>query len=320
MPKKLTQEEFIKRTIEKHGDKYDYSEVVYIGSNKKVKIYCKACKCYFWQVPYSHLLGTGCLKCGRKNLKGKTGKPLNTISFIEKAVKIHGNKYDYSYVKYTDAKKPVNIHCNKCNYNFKQTPNNHLKGEGCPNCYGNARKGKVGFIEKAKKVHGDKYDYSEVEYKNNRVPVKIRCNKCGNYFYQNTGNHLRGQGCPYCVISKGEESIANFLKFNKISYIQQRKFVGCKDKTYLPFDFYLPDYNVCIEFQGKQHYEEGFYFHLSYNKNDIEKATKQFKTITKHDQIKRDFCKRNNIALLEIRYDDNIQTKLENFLKEYKNG
>lgn len=166
------------------------------------------------------------------------------------------------------------------------------------------------FIEKAKSIHGDRYDYSEVEYKNNRIPVKIKCNKCGKYFYQDLGNHIsQKQGCPYCVVSKGENLIVDFLDKHHIIYEQQKKFKDCKDKACLPFDFYLPDYEMCIEYQGKQHYEEGFYFYTCLIKNKI-KAQKAFEIVKYHDEIKRNYCYNHNIDLLEIRYDEDINTVL----------
>ena len=171
------------------------------------------------------------------------------------------------------------------------------------------------FIEKAKEIHGDKYDYSEVEYVNAHTKVKIFCNKCKKYFYQTPAAHLvSANGCPNCKSSKGEKYIEIFLRNNKIDYITQKKFNDCRDNRPLPFDFYLLNYNTCIEFQGKQHYEEGFEF-FKYVYKDKNKAKKAFEKVKYHDAIKKQYCLDHNIGLLEIRYDENVDEKLIDFLK-----
>ena len=312
MPKKLTKEEFIQKAKCIRGDLYNYSKVNYINNSTKVTLICNTCGKKFQQTPNNHLSGAGCKRCNFKSaMKKRINKSAET--FIEKARKVHGDKYDYSLVNYKAAKLSVKIICKKCGHIFNQTPNNHLSSEGCPSCYGNLPLNKEKFIEKAQKIHGNTYDYSEIEYINNRTPIK--CNKCGEYFYQDAGNHLSGkQGCPRCSSSKGELEIAKILKDHYINYIQQKVFKDCNDQRPLPFDFYLPDYNLCIEFQGKQHYEEGFSFYLSYNKGNVEKAQEQFEKTKLHDQIRRAFCKEKGIILLEIRFDENIYEKLDESL------
>lgn len=306
--------EFIEKAKKIHGDKYDYSQVNYINCDTKVKIHCNRCGKCFMQTPVVHLHGGGCNDCNRKEALDKI-KLKKANEFVEKAKEKHGDLYDYSLVDYQNAKKVVKIICNRCHKVFYQTPNNHLRGQGCSYCNGNHKKDLNYFIEKAKAIHGDRYDYSEVEYKNNRTPVKIKCNKCGKYFYQDFGNHIsQKQGCPYCYASGGENIIVNFLDKYKIIYEAQKKFKDCKDKTYLRFDFYLPDYTMCIEYQGKQHYEEGFNFYMDFLKDPI-KARKSFEDVKRRDQIKRDYCSSHNIDLVEIRYDEDIKQKLSEILR-----
>lgn len=375
--KKLTTDEFIERAIKVHGNKYDYSEVEYINTDTKVKIFCNTCKKYFWQRPYSHLNGYGCPCCKIEKIRNKCSS--NTKDFIIKSQKIHGktrynyskvnyinnnikvkifcnkcrnyfeqtphihlsgsgcpkcaqkiknlkkvyslndillrfkkvhkNKYDYSKVQYNNIKTKVEIICNKCNKSFFQTPGSHLSGRGCPYCCG-FYKTTQDFIKKSQKIHGENYDYSLVEYKNVFTKVKIYCKKCKRYFYQTPQHHLRGQGCPYCYHSKGEEKIKRFLEENNISFEQQKRFNDCKDKHTLPFDFYLPHYNICIEFQGQQHYESGKKF-FKLKTIDNNKVELLFNIMKYHDQIKRDYCKKNNIRLIEIKYNENIEEKLK---------
>ena len=195
--KKKTTIEFIEEAKNVHGDKYDYSKVEYINKNTKVCIICPE-HGKFWQRPSDHLQGAGCYKCGRKNCKGKK---VTTKDFIENAVKLHGNKYDYSKSEYIDSKTKICIICPE-HGEFWQLPTAHLQGQGCPKC----KKYKIGknkyntkiFIEKSKLIHGNKYDYSKVNYIDSLTKVCIICPEHGE-FWQEPNSHLRGFGCKKCA-------------------------------------------------------------------------------------------------------------------------
>lgn len=367
---KLSQEEFIRRAESVHGNKYDYSESIYNGVNKKIKVIChkhgpwmitptnlwkgEGCpKCanektskrqlftpeknleilnkihndkydyslsefpitgenpnkkikiicpihgVFEQNLHMHRSGQGCPKCGKE----RTSEALksNKESFIERAKKIHGDKYDYSEVIYINNFTKVKIKCNKCGNYFYQKPNAHIDMKhGCNLCYTGRKSNTEEFIKKAITIHGNLYDYSEVDYKNNTTPVKIICKKHGE-FLQRPGGHLIGSGCPKCYSSKGEASIRSLLEDNNIKFFEQKIF---KNLRRLRFDFYLPDYNLCIEYQGMQHYKpiEAFGGLESFIKGQ------------ERDNMKREFCKKNNINLLEIKYDQNIRDVLLGYL------
>jgi Zn finger protein HypA/HybF involved in hydrogenase expression len=198
---KLTLKEFIERAKEKHGDKYGYDEVDYVDSQTKVKIYCKECKKYFWQVPSSHLQGRGCPICGYKKQAGS--RALTMEEFMKKAQKVHGLNYVYHNFCYKNAHAKSTILCPK-HGEFLQTPANHLQGQGCPKCGREKQAGsKVltsqDFIKKAQKKHGNKYGYDEVTYVDSQTKVKVYCNKCKKYLWQTPSNHLQGHGCPNCA-------------------------------------------------------------------------------------------------------------------------
>ena len=131
-------------------------------------------------------------------------RKLTTAEFIAKAKLMHGDTYDYSKTNYVNQKTDVIIICKK-HGEFKQRPNNHYVGAGCPYCSGNAKSNDMQFVDKAKAIHGDTYDYSEVEYKNNRTHVVIICKKHGR-FLQTPWKHLSGQGCPKCANDKMKET------------------------------------------------------------------------------------------------------------------
>jgi hypothetical protein len=291
--KKLTKGLFVERSIKTHGDKYDYSLVNYKNSATKVIINCLT-HGPFEQRPNTHLRGHGCPVCSNNN-------KLTTESFIEKSIKIHGDKYGYDLVDYKNNHTKINIICKKHGV-FNQTPNVHLNGSGCVLCSGLERSTTECFIKKSIKIHGDKYDYTFVEYVNNKTKVEIVCPLHGT-FNQRPDSHLRGVGCTSCNTSKGELKIENFLKNKKIEYIKQKTFFECTNKKPLPFDFYLPNYNLCIEYDGLQHFlpRKKFGGELGYSR------TKN------NDLIKNIYCLNSNIKLLRIKYDDTNWVEKINF-------
>jgi hypothetical protein len=151
------------------------------------------------------------------------------------------------------------------------------------------------LINKFKIKHHDFYDYSLVNYIDSKTKIKIICPN-HNKFEQLPYEHLRGKGCPICIESKGEKEIRNILLNKNIKFIPQYKFNDCKNINRLPFDFYLPDYNICIEYHGEQHYKPIKWFG----------GDKVFSELVKRDKIKLEYCKLNNIKLCTISYRKNI--------------
>lgn len=147
------------------------------------------------------------------------------------------------------------------------------------------------FINRSNQKHNNKYDYSLVNYGHNKNKVKIICPEHG-VFEQTPNGHLSGYGCPFCTSSKGEKIIRNFLIDNNISFKQFHTFNDCKHINKLIFDFYLQDKNLCIEYNGIQHYKETNFFY-----SDL-------KTNQKRDKIKKEYCEKNNINLIVIKYDE----------------
>jgi very-short-patch-repair endonuclease len=234
-------------------------------------------------------------------------RKLTREDFIKKAKEIHGSKYDYSFVNYINNKTKVTIICHT-HGRFEQQPNNHITNQqNCPKCSEvtltnhnkNQSMGVIDFTKKAKTIHGEKYDYSLVNYINKKTPVIIICEKHGK-FSQKPTHHLKKCGCPQCNESKGEQKIKEILETKGIYYIKQKTFPQCKIKNYLPFDFYLPEYNTCIEFDGEQHFKPIKIF------GGYERFKKQQQT----DEFKNKFCCENNIKLIRISYKEKIEDKL----------
>ena len=200
--RKKTKEWFIENAQKVHGIQYDYSKVDFINVTTKVCIVCPI-HGEFWQTPHSHIQGTGCPECSRlraANLRKRTNE-----EFIEDARKIHGDKYDYSKVQYKDVRTPVTIICPK-HGEFCQTPDSHLQGAGCSKCSHErigemSRSSKEWFLTKAHEVHGDRYDYSKVDYRGSSVKICIICKEHGE-FWQAPNIHIKGHGCPLCAIEQ----------------------------------------------------------------------------------------------------------------------
>lgn len=279
-----TTEDFIKNSKSTHGDKYDYSESNYVNAKTKIKIICKK-HGLFEQIPRTHIRGYDCPKC--------SGCYMDRDYFILKSEEIHNKKYDYRYIKYTNNITKVDIVCPIHNV-FQQKPKDHLLGKGCPKC-GGKNIDITDFIRKAKLIHRDKYDYSESNYINAITKLKIICKKHGS-FEQIPNSHLNGKGCPNCKISKGEEEIKTLLRGKGITYIQQHKFPDCKNIRQLPFDFYLPNHNTCIEFQGGQHIKPINYFG----------GEERFRITLICDEIKNNYCIDKKINLIKIYNVDDI--------------
>jgi len=212
--KTQTSKDFIPNSIAKHGLTYDYSEVEYVHSKTKVKIICKI-HGPFLQIPNDHLNGSGCPECSNK----KQRKTQTSKDFIPNAIVKHGLKYDYSEVEYIHSHEKVKIIC-KEHGPFLQTPNAHLQDKGCFKCGNENRaitsneKAKKDFIPESIVEHGDTYDYSEVEYINNKTKVNIICKEHGP-FLQTPASHLSGCGCPNCGKIKVAHNWLHLYEENK---------------------------------------------------------------------------------------------------------
>ena len=279
---------FIEKAKKIHGDKYDYSLIDYTNNRTKVEIICSI-HGIFEQRPYTHLNSGGCFKCCGSIKHNKE-------SFTIKDNGIHNNKYDYSMLEYKNNKELIKIICD-IHGMFTQRPDSHLNGKGCKKCYYNSKlKSNDNFKKECKYVFGDTYDYSLVNYKNSNEKVKIVCKKHG-LFLKNPSDHIhKKSGCPKCKSSKGETKIRNYLEDNDIKHISEHPFDNLKsNKNYkLKYDFYLPEHNTLIEYDGVQHFKivERFGGRSAFMKR------------RHRDKLKDKYCLDNNIELIRIPYTD----------------
>jgi hypothetical protein len=192
--KALSTNEFILRATIKHNGYYDYSLVVYKNSLTEVKINCPVHNS-FWQLPYNHLAGKGCIICGYKRVSEAKSSDINI--FTEEASLKHNYYYDYSLSVYVDAKTDIIIICPK-HGQFEQMPDKHLSGNRCPSCsYLSSFLTNEEFILKSNIKHNFIYDYTNCIFTGVDNRIKIIC-KIHGEFEKVASNHLGGQGCIEC--------------------------------------------------------------------------------------------------------------------------
>ena len=233
-----------------------------------------------------------------------------TEQFIKEAKAIHGDKYDYSKVKYKGTHTKVCIICPN-HGDFFQKPSGHLMGLGCNLCSNPVHDSKS-FIEESKKIHGNKYDYSKVKYISSQTKLCIICPIHGE-FWQLPYNHIKGSGCPKCKSSHLEREIRTFLEENNVEYEEQKTFEWLKFKKQQYLDFYLPQYKAAIECQGEHHFQKS-----GWGKGD------NGKKVIERDLNKENLCKEHGIMVvyyskLGIEYPYKVCEDKVELLNEIKN-
>lgn len=254
-------DEFIDFCNKKHNNKYDYSRVSFRTQAEKIEIICSE-HGIFTQIASQHKI-YGCKKCGNK-LKNQS-KRITVDYFIEKCSIRYKNKYDYHLINKIDGvHDKVKIICPQHGV-FEQQVETHMNSKiGCMQCYNDVR-GEMNILSNDVvinnlKIKHPEYDYSKVNYIGNQIKIDIICQKHG-VFRSLYHNLLNGSKCPKCRESKGETAIRLFLERNNIQYIKEYYFneqTGRKDSNI--FDFYLPDKNIFIEYNGIQHYKSVDFF------------------------------------------------------------
>ena len=222
-----TLKEFIRDAREVHGDRYNYSKVDYKNGSAEVCIICPE-HGEFYRIANHHLISSGgCPSC--------SPRISTALRFIETSKKIHRDKYDYSKVEYKGANDKVCIVCPH-HGEFFQRAADHIKGSGCAKCSGRIKSTTKSFVEKAKEIHGDRYNYSKVDYKNSTTPVEIFC-KVHGYFSQTPKLHLRGSGCQKCNSGFPTDSKLSLLSDSDVEQLSTHQLIELIGQNLLPADF-----------------------------------------------------------------------------------
>ena len=288
-------------------------EIINLFYNEQGKrCYTLKCKIHYWKkewtVPEINLIKQK--TCGCK-IRNYDILDLEMDLIDRKDIKILG--------EYINNSTKMDFQCEE-GHIFQATPNKILQRRGCPICKPQKLRKRFLSTKEEFQVKLEAYNPSlEIisDYQGARFPCDCKCKICGEITHAEMANKfLNEKGCFYCNLSIGEQIIWGELKKNNIEFIPQKRFDDCKDKNLLPFDFYLPKYNTCIEFQREQHY---FPLDLSYTPTEKSKemAIEKFLSGQKRDKIKEEYCKTNNIFLLKISYKD--KKRIGEILKEFFN-
>ena len=292
MAKKLTYQD-VKQYVESFG--YILLSNEY---NPKEKILVQCDKGHIYEVKfYSFKNGSRCPKC-------KSEKQREMFSFNYDYVKEYIENFGYELLseEYVNNRTKLLIQCDK-GHIYETTFDNFKSGRRCRRCSGSNK-------HTIEEIRGFllqfNYELLSDDYKDNKTKLKMKCPE--GHIIELKFNHFQsGIRCSKCKRSKGEERINDFLNSRNIINIQEYKFDDCKLKKCLPFDFYLPDYNICIEYDGEQHYKMARNFNLD---------TLDLMNIKYRDKYKTQYCKKNNIKLIRIPYweFDNVEEILINEL------
>lgn len=293
--KKKTQEQYIEELKIKNPNIVVIEN--YKGAKTKILHKCLICECEWRSTPTNILNGNGCPDCNFKYISKKY-----TLSNEEYLRRLSLKNYPvFPLENYKGTHIKILHQCKKCGYKWLIEPSKVLNNRGCPRCANNLKKTMEQYESELNKINKN-LEILET-YKNYSTPIKHKC-KIHNYIWKaRPSDLLQGKSCPMCKSSRGERKIENFLTEIGIEFFYQYKFKNCKNIRALPFDFFIPSYNCCIEYQGIQHY-----FPI-----DIFGGQKALENTIKRDEIKKEFCKRNKINLIIIKYTDYNQ--IEKILK-----
>lgn len=287
----------------------------YEGTHEKLKWKClkEDCGEIFKSSWHSISIGYGCLFC--------VGKEVGLSNCL--ATKNPKLASEWHPTLNGDL-TPYNVTCGNGNeiwwrcekrHEWKASIASRNQGKNCPYCAGNLPSEENNLLVCDPKLC-EEWDYENNKNKpeeycpNSNKKAWWKCNKCNHKWEATINSRNNGNGCPRCNQSKGEKKIDEILLERNIIHIGQYKFDDCKYKITLPFDTFLPNYNTCIEYQGRQHYEP-----VDFAGKGEEWALEQFELTKIKDQIKRDYCKKNNIKLIEIPYWD--YDRIEEILNDY---
>ena len=278
-------------------------EIDYVNAKTLMLHRCKLDGYKWYARPANTLSGCGCPLCA-KRARRTSQQYAEELKIINPNIEVLED--------YINARTPILHKCKIDGHKWMASPGNIIAGYGCPMC-GNRmvsellKKTHEEYVNEVAKINPD----IEVigQYDGSNIPILHRCKIDGCEWMARPANILVGRGCPVCQESSGERSIRQWLESHKIKYIFQNRFPNCRDIKELPFDFYLLDYNVCIEYDGRQHFEP-----VDFGGQGIEYAQQQFNKTQYHDKIKNQYCDDNNIPLLRISYWEDVKEELNNFL------
>jgi len=280
-------QKFIKRVVAMYGDKFSFENTVFVDYKTNVTLTCHK-HGSFEKRPDKLMAGIYCRFCKIEERRLEKGKKISNTQQAGTPQKIVCDKHGLQACSSKDV-------CKVCT--------NEARRKAISQTMVKNRGGKAIFIKKARERHSDLYSYDKVEYVRSKSPVIITCEKHGD-FVQKPNDHIKGSGCHSCCESKGEKRIDDILNNRNLSFIKQQTFPECVYKGLLKFDHYIPELNLCIEYDGEQHFKAIDFFG----------GEKTFKEIVARDNVKNTFCQEKGIHLLRIKYNKNPEKAIEKML------
>lgn len=269
----------------------------YVTNNVKVQCHCLKCDNIWKTTPGILLGGSGCPVCARANNEIASRHRMSHDEYVAAITEKFPNIIVLS--EFTKMSQRVSYVCKTCNYDWDAVANTLLNCStiGCPNCAGKGRISEQRFLERLNTMCDD-IEYIG-EYTGMARHARFRCAACSHEWSASPANILSGKGCPRCKESKGAKAVARYLDCHNVFYIREHRFNNCVDERPLPFDFYLPQLRVAIEYDGEQHFGP-----VMFGRYNLDAAIEKFEYTQKHDAIKDKYCSVNNITLIRIPYTD----------------
>lgn len=293
---KKTDKQFKQEIYDLVGDEYTFLDY-YVNNRTKLRVRHNECGNTYKVSPGKFLSGRRCPYCSIKD-KIKTDE-----QFRKEVYELVNNEYVF-LEQYQGSMTKIKVKHRECGNTYEVTPDGFLRGRRCPFCFVNHKKTDEELRKEVYDLVGNEYVFLE-PYVNSQTKIKVKHNKCGNIYEVKPNDFFQGERCPYCTSTpKGELIILKILDNLGINYEYQKTFNDLKDKSFLSYDFYIPDQNILIEYQGLQHYQPIDYFG----------GDDRFTVQQKHDQIKLDYAKEHGYNLIAVPYTVDTLSKIKKYL------
>lgn len=291
-----TDEEFKRRVKELVGDDYTFQEI-YVNSSTKLSVKHNKCGNMYGVIPNTFLRGSRCPYCKVRK------KKKSNEQFIKEVKERAGDDYTFQE-EYKGAQTKIKVRHNVCGFEFMITPSSFLNKAPCRRCSKTIKPTTAEFKKIVEKSGNGEYEVLG-KYINNLTKVKMKHKTCGYVYSVIPSSFTSGTRCPRCISSRGEERIADYLDKKEIIYQREKMFLGTGGKR---FDFYIEKINLCIEYDGEQHFKPVKHWG---GEEALRKAQKS-------DLFKNEFCNENGIELIRIPYWDfeRIEFLLDDHLKK----
>lgn len=291
---KKTDTQFKREIYTLVGDEYTFLDR-YVNAGTKLRVKHNKCGSIYEVRPCFFLRGNRCPYCAGLVKKTDEEFQQEVFSLV---------KNDYTFLdKYVNAKTKLRVRHNECGNIYEVQPDNFIHGKRCPYCFGGIKKTDTQFQHEIHILVGNEYTFLD-KYINNHTKLRAKHKECGNVYEVRPNDFLNGKRCPFCNSPKGETIINKILDTFNLNYETQQTFDDLMDKTYLSYDFYIPDQNILIEYQGIQHYQPV----------DIFGGDDQFVIQQKHDQMKLDYAKEHGYNLITVPYTEDTFSKIKKYL------